>query len=156
MTARLLLAFMAALLAWPSFGQAGGDFSIRRSTIDGGGSFERSTESITLRGTVGQPDVGVVGLGVRYLTGGFWATEGRLGIFFFDGFESGDTTAWSMAVGEAPAAPPAPAVGSSSADFPASETQASKFDLKAPNVEDRASESQRNLATGPTTAVRTR
>ena len=84
----------------PAVAQSGGLFEITRSTLDAGGSTERSPVNVAVRGTIGQPDVGAMGFGIYYLTGGFWATEGRLGIFFLDGFESADTSAWTNAVGE--------------------------------------------------------
>lgn len=94
--------FTAALLAAPAVSaQSGGDFTIARSTIDGGGSTERSPDDLLVRGTIGQPDVGHIGFGSIVLTGGFWATGERTGIFFRDGFESGDTSAWSSTVGAA-------------------------------------------------------
>ena len=105
-----ILAAAAALLALaaPAVSQSGGDFAIVRATIDGGGSTERSPDPVLVRGTIGQPDAGASYKGIYYLTGGFWSTQERLGIFFIDGFESGDTSSWSTTTGGAPR--PAPAV----------------------------------------------
>ena len=101
---------LLALLASPLVAQSGGDFEIVRATIDGGGSTERSPEPILLRGTIGQPDAGASYKGIYYLKSGFWSSQERLGIFFIDGFESGDTSAWSSVAGAAfTASPPASA-----------------------------------------------
>ena len=97
-----VVALVAVVMVSPgvSGAQSGGIFEITRSTLDAGGSTERSPDNVVLRGTIGQPDAGAMGFGIYYLTGGLWATQGRLGIFFLDGFESGDTTAWSSTVGK--------------------------------------------------------
>ncbi|MCG8458510.1 MAG: hypothetical protein MI919_19710 [Holophagales bacterium] len=101
----------ALFVTTPAWAQSGGVFEITRSTLDGGGSTERSPDNVVVRGTVGQPDAGATAFGIYYLTGGFWSTQGRLGIFFLDGFESGGTSAWSSTAGEtltAPVPEPAP------------------------------------------------
>ena len=101
------LVFGAFLGAAPATAQSGGEFEIVRATIDGGGSTERTADPILLRGTIGQPDAGASAFGVFYLKSGFWSSQGRLGVFFVDGFESGDTSAWSLAVGESLSSNPA-------------------------------------------------
>lgn len=95
----LFVISMVLLAASPLLAQSGGDFAIVRATIDGGGSTERSPDPILLRGTIGQPDAGASYKGIYYLKSGFWSTQGRLGIFFIDGFESGDTSSWSEVAG---------------------------------------------------------
>lgn len=98
----LLTFFLAAFPATAQESEgvmSGGVFEITRSTIDGGGSTDRSTGSIIVRGTIGQADVGAYKYGTFYLTGGFWATQGRTGIFFSDGFETGDVSVWSGSTG---------------------------------------------------------
>ena len=100
------LALLALFVASPVWAQSGGKFEITRSTLDAGGSTERSPDNLVVRGTIGQPDVGASASGTYFLTGGFWSTGGSIGIFS-DGFESGDTSAWSVTVGAAAPAPPA-------------------------------------------------
>jgi hypothetical protein len=52
---------------------AGGTFVIVRSTIDGGGGAMRSPdETLEVRGTMGQPDAGMMSGGDFELIGGFW------------------------------------------------------------------------------------
>ncbi|MEM1206101.1 MAG: hypothetical protein AAGN66_22920 [Acidobacteriota bacterium] len=121
----LLTPILLALLASPALGQAGGPYEITRSTIDAGGSTVRpsaSPEDKWLRGTIGQPDVGVTAQGAFYLAGGFWASQGRVGILFRDGFESGGTSLWSVTFIEAsaPAAPPVATGVDLTAPLPAS------------------------------------
>ncbi|MDA8019745.1 MAG: hypothetical protein MPN21_20080 [Thermoanaerobaculia bacterium] len=98
-TLRLAVCVVGGLI-WTSSttAQSGGKFEITRSTLDAGGSTERSPDNVVVRGSIGQPDVGVAAAGSYYLTGGFWSTQGNIGIFS-DGFESGDTSAWSGTVG---------------------------------------------------------
>lgn len=55
-----------------------------------GGEFE-------LSGTIGQPDAGKMSGGDFTLTGGFWAVVQSLEIFS-DGFEGGNTSAWSQTI----------------------------------------------------------
>lgn len=65
-------------------------------TIDSGGG--TSTSGATeLTGTVGQPDVGVAAAGPFALIGGFWG-RGVPEHIFTDGFESGDSSAWSVTI----------------------------------------------------------
>lgn len=92
-------AFLATAFATgPAWAQSGGKFEITRSTLDAGGSTERSPDNLVVRGTIAQPDVGAAASGDYYLSGGFWGSLGDTGIFA-DGFESGDTSAWSTTVG---------------------------------------------------------
>ena len=111
LTSLLPVPLLAILIATPVSAQSGGVFEITRSTIDGGGSTERSVNDISIRGTIGQPDVGAAGAGTTVLRGGFWASDGLFGLLFTDGFESGDTAAWSTAVGAVAAPEPAQAEG---------------------------------------------
>jgi hypothetical protein len=65
-------------------------------TIDsGGGTSSFGTTELT--GTVGQPDIGVATAGSIALIGGFWG-RGVPDHIFTDGFESGDSSAWSTTV----------------------------------------------------------
>ncbi len=66
---------------------AGGEFKIRRSTIDGGGAASIG-DAFFLQGTVGQPDAGGSSGGEFTLRGGFWTPAGQSDILFKDGFES--------------------------------------------------------------------
>jgi hypothetical protein len=86
----LLLGAMAlGLFIADARAQSGGDFEIRRSTIDAGGG--RSTGSnLQLIGTIGQPDAGLATGGTFELRGGFWAAAtpaGATDVVFSDGFE---------------------------------------------------------------------
>lgn len=65
-------------------------------TIDSGGGTSTSG-STTLSGSIGQPETGTAGSTSFSLIGGFW---GRIvpSQIFADGFESGDTLAWSSSV----------------------------------------------------------
>jgi hypothetical protein len=53
-------------------GGGGGDFTVTRSTIDGGGVMRSGGEGFELSGTIGQPDAGFLAGGDFELTGGFW------------------------------------------------------------------------------------
>ena len=129
----MLVPLLVTLIVIPAQAQSGGVFEISRSTIDGGGSTERSTGDIWIRGTIGQPDVGATSAGSFKLRGGFWATEGPFGALFLDGFESGDTSAWSASVGGAtfiatpppPLLPPAPSAARPEEPIELSQTSAS-------------------------------
>jgi hypothetical protein len=85
----LLLLTGTAALCWA---QSGGQYEIRKSTIDGGGGHS-SGGAIDLRGTIGQPDASLQTAtgGSFSLTGGFWAAgeiAPPVGRIFSDGFES--------------------------------------------------------------------
>jgi hypothetical protein len=69
-------------------------------TVDGGGGVSAAGVYV-LRGTAGQPDAGpTLVAGVRRVDGGFWHGAASLSsnLIFADGFASGNTTAWSVAV----------------------------------------------------------
>jgi hypothetical protein len=51
--------------------QSGGGFDLSWSTVDGGGGASEDS-ALRVRGTSGQPDVGVVAGGGYTLEGGFW------------------------------------------------------------------------------------
>lgn len=70
--------------------------ALRAVTIDGGGVSSAAGGSYTLAATLGQPDTGLSLGGIYALQGGFQPVAGHT--FFADGFESGDTSAWSAAV----------------------------------------------------------
>jgi hypothetical protein len=55
----------------PAFGQSGGDYTLRWSTVDGGGGASGGGAYV-LVGTIGQPDAGAMSGGNYDLFGGFW------------------------------------------------------------------------------------
>ncbi len=59
------------LVASPVLSMSGGDYEIRRSTIDGGGG-QSSGGDFVLVGTIGQADAGEMSGGDYSLSGGFW------------------------------------------------------------------------------------
>ena len=65
----------------------GGDYTLRRSTVDSGGG-ESAGGEFAVRGTFGQADTGA-GLGGQFLVRiGFWSTPGVLSALIFkDAFE---------------------------------------------------------------------
>ena len=63
-------------------------------TVDSGGG-ESSGGGFALTAAIGQPDAGELSAGNTVMAGGLWAGSVELQILFYDGFESGDTTAWS-------------------------------------------------------------
>ncbi len=67
-------------------------------SVDSGGG-QSSGGDFSLTAAIGQPDAGVVAQGDTVLTGGLWAGTVATGIVFSDGFESGDTGAWSGVAG---------------------------------------------------------
>ena len=69
--ARTVVLLMCLLLLSPAFGQSGGDYTLTRSTIDGGGGVS-SGGAYILRGTIGQPDAAWSSGGQYELLGGFW------------------------------------------------------------------------------------
>ena len=73
------------------------EFDISWYSISGGGT-AASGGVFQLNGTVGQPAAAVMKGGEFALTGGFWAIT-KAGELFEDGFESGDKSSWSNAVG---------------------------------------------------------
>ncbi len=52
--------------------QLGGNYNLSWSTVDSGGGFS-GTGALSVYGTIGQPDAGVMSGGSFRLTGGFWA-----------------------------------------------------------------------------------
>ena len=77
----LLLLFAGTTIATA---QTGGDYSISWWTVDGGGGTSHSAdEQYTLKGTIGQPDVGdATGMGYA-VRGGFWGSLGAVVREFF-------------------------------------------------------------------------
>ncbi len=69
-------------------------------SVDGGGG-RSAGGSVTLVGSVGQPDAGVHHSGAVTLTGGVWSAAGS-STLFADGFENGSTDRWSATIGNAP------------------------------------------------------
>jgi len=49
------------------------EYTLTRSTIDGGGVMRSVGGDLELSGTIGQADAGVMGGGVFTLSGGFWS-----------------------------------------------------------------------------------
>jgi hypothetical protein len=76
------------------------DLDVSWGTADGGGG--DSTGGVYLvRGTAGQPDAGVPLVSNQLaLEGGFWRGAAELPaiLIFADGFESGSTSGWAVAV----------------------------------------------------------
>lgn len=83
LAATLGLALVAAAGPQP----AGGDYVLRDSTIDSGGT--RSEQgSLAVEATIGQFDTAVLSGGGFRLQAGFWSTAGeRADLLFSDGFE---------------------------------------------------------------------
>lgn len=96
----------AAALAFVAPGPAGAQsYEVPWSTIDCGGTLATSAP-YTLRGSLGQPDAGgEIAGGTFDLLGGFWpgVRELRRAMIFGDGFEAGNTAAWSQTLPLAPA-----------------------------------------------------
>ena len=66
---------------------SGGEFTLRRSTVDAGG--DRSTgPDFSLEATIGQPDAAITQGGPFVLRGGYWTPAGPADRIFRDGFES--------------------------------------------------------------------
>jgi len=80
----LLLAWAAATGDPPP---SGGDFTLRRSTIDAGGG-EGTGADFWLAGTIGQHDTEVMSGADFTLRSGFWTPSGPSDRLFSDGFES--------------------------------------------------------------------
>ena len=95
------LAFSTLAILWlagsATGGQSGSVYEILWWTADGGGGVS-SGGSYELTGTIAQLDAGVLSGGVYSLEGGFWPTPAHTNLLFTDGFESGDTLAWSRTV----------------------------------------------------------
>ena len=71
-----------------------GSFELSLYTIDGGGLFSTGGP-FALTSSIGQPDAGTMTGGAYGLTGGFIQAQTDESLIFRDGFESGDTSAWS-------------------------------------------------------------
>jgi len=72
---------------------SGGDFTLRRATIDSGGG-EGTAAEFSLKGTIGQHDTQVMETQAMEaadftLRGGFWTPSGASDFVFRDGFEGG-------------------------------------------------------------------
>ena len=89
-----------------STGESLADFAARKNvagfeitwySIDGGGGMRSTGGDFELSGTIGQPDAGRMSGGDFTLTGGFWAITRSLEIFS-NGFEGGNTSAWSQTI----------------------------------------------------------
>ena len=83
-----LLGLLLVLCSGLALAQSGGNFEIKKSTLDGGGGL--STGGIfSLNGTVGQAEAAdKIAGGVFSLTGGFWAqASANNDIIFKNGFE---------------------------------------------------------------------
>lgn len=65
---------------------AGGEFTLRRATIDAGGG-EGTGADFSLKGTIGQHDTEVMKGDEFTLRGGFWTPSGESDFVFRDGFE---------------------------------------------------------------------
>ncbi|MHC4476855.1 MAG: dockerin type I repeat-containing protein [Planctomycetota bacterium] len=66
------LCLVGLLTVVPAFGQAGGDYGLTWSTIDGGGGQSTGGQYV-LTGTIGQPDAAYSAGGPYEVFGGFWA-----------------------------------------------------------------------------------
>ena len=64
----------------------GGEFKLRRATIDAGGG-PSSAPEFSLRGTVGQPDAKNLSGPDFVLRGGYWTPKGPADGLFKNGFE---------------------------------------------------------------------
>ena len=100
----LLLAGLLA--AWPRHGTAaadttqrtGGPYAVNWSSATAGGVTFLEAGGYWLGNTVGQSSAGSVAGSPFELDGGFWVA-GDSDTLFRDGFESGDTSRWNVAVG---------------------------------------------------------
>ena len=70
----LLGAFIAGLLGGST--ALGQTYGVNWFTIDGGGTSRMASETYELRGTLGQPDAGVLDGADYVISGGFWASQG--------------------------------------------------------------------------------
>lgn len=79
-------------------------YAVSWYSVDGGGGFSTATGALDVAGTLGQPDAGEMSAGAFAVTGGFWSALlpscNVPNALFCDGFESGDTSAWSTAAGQ--------------------------------------------------------
>lgn len=82
----LLLVFALPLVLAGDPPPSGGDFTLRRSTIDTGGG-EGDGPDFLVRGTIGQPHTAAMEGADFTLRGGFWTPSGPSDYLFVDGFE---------------------------------------------------------------------
>ncbi|MEO1366197.1 MAG: hypothetical protein AAFX50_03390 [Acidobacteriota bacterium] len=87
---------MLAGLAAAGLAAAGSGLRVQPLSIDGGGGRSAGGDFV-LHGVVGQPDAGALSGGGFRIEGGV-LPGGEAGVLFCDGFESGDTSAWSAAI----------------------------------------------------------
>ncbi|MGK7295491.1 MAG: hypothetical protein ACNS61_06625 [Candidatus Wenzhouxiangella sp. M2_3B_020] len=87
LTAVLLLAALALPAAAGNPPPSGGEFTIRRSTIDAGAGDSAGADFV-LKGTIGQHDTQIMAGGEFDLRGGFWTPAGPSDFLFRNGFES--------------------------------------------------------------------
>ncbi len=73
----LCLAWLIFFASGTATAQTGGDYTLTRSVISGGGG-ELTGGSYRLAGTIGQPDAGGLTGGAYALGGGFWSGVGSL------------------------------------------------------------------------------
>jgi len=71
LTAGSILA--AFLITFPA-GSEGGEYTMTRWTVDGGGAFPLEVGRYRLGGTIGQPDAGPLASGSYAVGGGFWGS----------------------------------------------------------------------------------
>ncbi len=76
-------------------------FEIPWSSLDAGVLISAAGGGYEMSGTLGQADTGPAATGGVYqVTGGFWVVDqGSTGLIFSDGFEGGDVSNWSSAIG---------------------------------------------------------
>lgn len=72
------------------------DLELVRGRVQGGGADHLGAGTLSLDGTIGQPEAGASPRTSRWLlVPGFQATEADPQLLFSDGFESGGTGAWT-------------------------------------------------------------
>ncbi|MEM8993694.1 MAG: hypothetical protein AAGF23_02760 [Acidobacteriota bacterium] len=83
-------------LAVAGLAAAGSGYAVRPFSIDGGGGRSAGGDYV-LDGAIGQADAGALSGGGFRIEGGV-LPGGEAGVLFCDGFESGDTSAWSAVI----------------------------------------------------------
>jgi hypothetical protein len=90
MRGRVVVAALAALLAWPAEAQQAGVYDLSWTTVDQGGG-RASGGVFSIDGTIAQPDAAPPIAGGAYAaSGGYWAgvqTGPSASLLFKDGFE---------------------------------------------------------------------
>ena len=97
MNRSILVAATAAIAVTLLAPAVDAQYKVPWSTIDGGGA-PSEAPTWSLRGSQGQPDAGDQNAGGTFdLLGGFWPGVRHLqsSMIFGDGFETGNTSAWS-------------------------------------------------------------